>query len=288
MNFGTVTSSGRAATSSLTVTCQPDFSSGQTNYYQVCIYLNPGNWSVGQPTRRMSNYNGAYLNYDLFSDPAHTQNIGAPGTTPVYSVQVAAAPATPQTVDIPIYGWTYPGQAVPAIQAFEEQGTLGLLRFRYSTAGFPSSADCTTGGTAGGSLSFSSSGVYAAFEHACWVTATDIDFGAVAPPQAPLRENGNIRLQCAPGTSWRVGLDNGQSFDGSMRRMAGPGGYVRYQIYRDPGNTQVWGNDDASMVSGTTDSAGNTASVTVYGQVPAQPNLAVGNYVDTIVVTLYY
>ncbi|MPW06473.1 hypothetical protein GCT19_12580 [Paraburkholderia sp. CNPSo 3155] len=173
MSFGTVSSSGRAATSAITVNCQPDYSGGQTYYYQVCLYL-------------------------------------------------------------------------------------------------------------------SSSGVNATFEYGCWVAATDIDFGAVAPPQSQLRENGNIRVQCAPGTSWRVGLDNGLNFDGSMRRMSGPGGFVRYQLYQDASTTQVWGNDDASMVAGTTDVAGNTASLTVYGLVPAQPNLAVGDYIDTIVVTLYY
>ncbi|MFP4891061.1 spore coat protein U domain-containing protein [Paraburkholderia sp. EG304] len=288
MSFGTVSSSGRAATSAITVNCQPDYSGGQTYYYQVCLYLNPGDWSVGQPTRRMSNYNNAYLNYDLFSDAAHTQHIGAPGTTPVYQVHIATPPATPQTVNASVYGWVYPGQAVPATYPFQETGITGVLGYRYSTTGFPTSADCSAGGTGGGSITFSSSGVNATFEYGCWVAATDIDFGAVAPPQSQLRENGNIRVQCAPGTSWRVGLDNGLNFDGSMRRMSGPGGFVRYQLYQDASTTQVWGNDDASMVAGTTDVAGNTASLTVYGLVPAQPNLAVGDYIDTIVVTLYY
>ncbi|MCC8401573.1 spore coat U domain-containing protein [Paraburkholderia sp. MMS20-SJTN17] len=288
MDFGTVTSSGRPATSQLNITCEPDFSGGQTFHYQVCIYLNPGQWSGGQPTRRMSNYNNAYLNYDLFSDPVHTQHIGAPGSTPVYQVQIVAAPATPQTVNIPIYGWVYPGQAVPAAIPFSEQGITGLLRFRYSTASFASSADCTTGGIGGGISMFNSSGVLATFEYGCWVAATDIDFGAVPPPLSQLRETGNIRVECPPGTTWSVGLDNGLNFDGSMRRMAGTGGFVRYQLYQDSSATQVWGNDDASMVQGTTDTAGNTVSLTVYGLVPAQPDLAVGDYVDTIVVTLYY
>ncbi|EEA03847.1 Spore coat U domain protein [Burkholderia sp. H160] len=288
MDFGTVTSSGRAATSPVNITCQPDYSGGQTYHYQVCLYLYPGAWSAGEATRRMSNYNNSYLNYDLFSDPAHTQIIGAPGSTPVYQVQVTAAPATPQTVDIPIYGWVYAGQAVPATYPFQEENITGLLRYRYSTTSFPSSADCTTNGTGGGASTFSSSGVNATFEYACWVAATDIDFGAVIPPQNQLSETGNIRVQCAPGTTWSVGLDNGLNFDGTMRRMSGTGGFVRYQLYQDSSTTQVWGNDDASKVQGTTDIAGDTASLTVYGLVPAQPDLAVGDYVDTIVVTLYY
>jgi spore coat protein U-like protein len=288
LNFGTVNSSGGAAMSQLAVTCAPDYSGGQTYYYLVCLYLSPGSFSVGQPTRRMTNYNGSYLNYDLFANPAHTQLIGAPGTTPVLQIQLAALPATPQTANFSIYGWVYPGQAVPATYPFQEQGVTGLMRYRYATTGYPSSSDCTTGGLGGGSVSINSSGVLATFADSCWVAATDIDFGTVPAPQSTLTEQGNIRVQCSPGTTWQVGLDNGQNFDGSMRRMSGPGGFVRYQLYLDAANTQVWGNDSTNMAVGTTDAAGNTASLTVYGAVPAQPTLAVGNYVDTIVVTLYY
>ena len=288
MNFGTVNSSGGMTNSPVIVICQPDHSGGQTFYYQVCVFITLGSSSGGQPTRRMTNYMGDYLNYDLFGDPAHTQHVGPPGTTPVLQRQIAASPATPQTVDIPIYGLVYPGQSVPATHPFQEQGMTTIVHFRYSTAGFPVSADCMTGGSGGGSFTLGSAGIHATFADSCWVAATDIDFGSTAPPQSALRENGNIRVQCAPGTVWRIGLDNGQNFDGSMRRMAGPGGYVRYQLYLDAANTEVWGNDDTDMAVGTTDTAGNTASLTVYGAVPAQPNLAVGNYVDTIVVTLYY
>jgi spore coat protein U-like protein len=288
LNFGTVNSSGGAATSQTPITCQPDHSGGQTFYYQVCLYLNPGNFSAGQPTRRMTNYNGSYLNYDLFADPAHTQFIGAPGTTPVLQIQITAPPATTQTGNFAVYGWVYPGQAVPATYPFQEQGVTGLVRFRYGTTGVPTSADCTTGGVGGGNFTLSSSGVLATFADSCWVAATDIDFGTVPVPQSTLSEQGTIRVQCAPGTAWQVGLDNGQNYDGSMRRMSGPGGFVRYQLYLDSANTQVWGNDSTSMAVGTTDAAGNTASLTVYGAVPAQPTLAVGSYVDTIIVTLYY
>lgn len=288
MDFGTVNSSGRATTSSISTTCQPDFSGGRTYYYLECIFLNLGVWSAGQPTRRMSDYNGHYLNYDLFADPAHTQHVGEPGTTPVLQRAIVVPPGAEQTVNISIYGWVYPGQAVPPTNTYQEQGVSGLIRYRYSTSGFPVSTDCATGGAGGGSYAVGAAGITATFEDSCWVAATDIDFGPTGPPQSVLREQGNIRVQCAPGAVWRVGLDNGQNFDGSMRRMAGAGGFVRYQLYLDAANTQVWGNDDTNMAAGTTDAAGNTASLTVYGMVPAQPDLAVGNYIDTIVVTLYY
>lgn len=285
MYFGAVSGSGRAATSILNYTCAPDYSGRKrTLYYQICVYIGPGDWSLGQATRRMSNYNGAYLHYDLFSDPAHTQLIGAPGSTPVYRVLTAVPPTMPQPAQAPVYGWVYPGQPVPAFASFMEQGMQGLLRYRYSSTAFPDSADCSSGGEGGASASFNSSGVLASYENACKVAATDMDFGRVDPPQNPLYATASIRIDCVPGTPWRLGLDNGQHFDGTTRRMAGPGGMVQYQLYLDEGRTRVWGNAGADMADGI----GSVPAVTVYGKLLPQPELETGSYSDTIIVTMYY
>ena len=290
MNFGTVTASGKSATSSVTYVCAPDYSGGQTYYYQVCLYLGPGDWSAGQPTRRMTNYNGAYLDYDLFADPAHTQLIGGVGTTPVYQQQVAVAPGVTETYHAPVYGQVYAGQSVPAVAGFQEQGIQGLLRWRYGTAAVPAASDdCSSGGNGGGSLGFSSSGVLATFENACWVSAADLDFGSVTPPEHRIDVQSEIRLQCPVGTAWRLGLDNGQHYAGGQRRMARTaGGFVAYELYRDPERTQAWGNTDDSMASGSVGADGSAVNVSVYGAVPPQPDAVPGVYRDVVVVTLYY
>lgn len=289
MNFGLVTGSGRAASSSVNYTCSPDYSSAQnTLYYQVCLYVGPGSSSAGETRRRMTNYNGSFLYYDLFSDPIHTQVIGPSGSTPVYQIFTAVPPATPQAVHAPIYGWVYAGQAVPAVHGFEEQHHQGLLRYRYSTTAFPSSADCSAGGTGGGSTSFSSSGVHAYYDNGCTVAATNLNFGQVMPPQTPVQEKSRISIQCSADTPWKVGLDNGMHFDGVMRRMAGDGGFVKYQLYKDESHSAVWGNDETSWVEGMTDSGGNVVSLTVHGEVPQQPDVEIGSFTDTIVVTLHY
>jgi len=290
MNFGTVTASGKSATSSVTYVCAPDYSGGRTYYYQVCIYLGPGDQSAGQPTRRMTNYNGAYLHYDLFADPAHTQLIGGVGTTPVYQLTVAVPPNVTETYHAPVHGEVYPGQSVPAVAPFQEQGIQGLLRWRYSTTTFPAASDdCSNGGEGGGSLNFNSSGVLATFDNACWVAASDLDFGSVTPPEQQVNGQSEIRLQCPVGTSWRLGLDNGQHYAGGQRRMARTaGGFVTYELYRDPERTQAWGNTDDSMASGSVGQDGSVASITVYGEVPPQPDAVPGIYRDTVVVTLYY
>ncbi len=289
MNFGSVTAAGRAATSAVNFTCMPDFgNTTATHYYQLCIFIGPGQSSAGQPTRRMTNYNGAYLNYDLFADPAHSQLIGGPGSLPVYKVYTAVPPSVTRTVNTPVHGWVYPGQSVPAVIGFQEQSLPGTLRWRYSTSAFPESADCSGGGSGGGSTRFDSSGVTASFENSCYITASELDFGPVVPPQTPIRRTASVRVQCPAGTVWKLGLDDGLHFDGSMRRMAGAGGFVKYQLYLDDSRSRVWGNDEGSMAGGTTNSSGSAISLTIYGQVPAQADVLAGAYADTIIATLYY
>ncbi len=256
MNFGLVTGSGRAASSSVNYTCAPDYSSARnTLYYQVCLFIGPGTSSTGTSPRRMTNYHGDYLYYDLFSDPVRSQPIGAPGSTPVYQILTAVAPGATVAVRAPLYGWVYAGQAVSA---------------------------------GGGSVSFSSSGVHAYYDNGCTVAASNLNFGRVTPPQAAVHETSRISVQCASGTPWRVALDNGLNFDGGMRRMAGAGGYVKYQLYKDESHTDVWGGEATDMREGATDANGTVASLTVYGEVPPQPEVQTGAYTDTVVVTLHY
>ena len=289
MNFGLVTGTGRAASSSVNYTCAPDYSSARnTLYYQVCLFIGPGTSSTGTSPRRMTNYHGDYLYYELFSDPVHSQPIGAPGSTPVYQIFTAVAPGAAVAVRAPIYGWVYAGQAVSAVHMFEEQRQPGELRYRFSTTAFPNSTDCSMGGTGGGRVSFGSFGVHAYYDNGCTVAASNLNFGRVTPPQAAVHETSRISVQCASGTPWRVALDNGLNFDGNMRRMAGAGGYVKYQLYKDESHTDVWGGEATDMREGATDANGTVASLTVYGEVPPQPEVQAGTYTDTVVVTLHY
>ncbi|HYP69685.1 MAG TPA: spore coat U domain-containing protein, partial [Variovorax sp.] len=96
-----------------------------------------------------------------------------------------------------------------------------------------------------------------------------------------------ITLNCPPNTAWWMGLNNGLHASGTQRRMIGPtGDLVSYELYRDNARAQRWGSTQGTdTVSG---SGGSTASVTVYGRVPAQTGVTPGTYSDTITVTLTY
>ncbi len=289
LNFGKVNPGGRAATSTVTFACAPDYSEAKTTrYYLLCLYLGLGDQSAGQPSRRMGNYNGAYLHYDLFADPAHSQLIGAPGSSPVYQLRLVVPPGAYLSARASIYGWVYPGQLAPANRLFMEQGHAGRLSWRYGTKSFPDSPNCSQGGSGGGSTSFASAGVWASYDNSCWVSASDLDFGRSPPPLTPVLGSARVSMRCPVGTQWRVGLDEGRNHDGTSRRMAGPAGMLPYQLYRDEARTQVWGNEPGSMLSGVSDASGSIRQLTVYGRVPAQPAAALGRYQDTIVLTLYY
>lgn len=290
LNFGEVTAAGKAANSSITYTCAPDYSGGRTTYYyQLCLYLEPGNWSIGQTTRRMSNYNNVFLRYDLFADPAHTQLIGGLGSFPIYRLQLQVSPGAPETRHAQVHGRVYPGQSVPALVGFQEQGIIGVLRWRYDTTGFPQAEDCTTGGTGGGATGFNSSGVLATFQNSCTINASDLDFGRVTPSERGAQAQADIRVQCPANTAWCIGLDLGQHSVAGERRMAGPSGeYLDYELYRDPGRTESWGDIPGEMAAGQTDAQGTHLNVTVYGYVPAQPDAVPGAYRDQVVATIYY
>jgi spore coat protein U-like protein len=70
-----------------------------------------------------------------------------------------------------------------------------------------------------------------------------------------------------------------------MRLGAGPS-TVGYQLYRDSGRTQVWGDTAGLTYGGTGDGA--TQSIPVYGRVPAQAPQPSGTYVDTVTATVTF
>jgi len=80
--------------------------------------------------------------------------------------------------------------------------------------------------------------------------ATGIEFGLYHPPDnQPLNGSGAFRLHCRNATggarnaSVCLGLRAGGAGSSiSNRRMNGDtGGYLRYQLYKDSGRTQIWG-----------------------------------------------
>ncbi|MGA7437787.1 MAG: spore coat protein U domain-containing protein [Luteibacter sp.] len=173
-------------------------------------------------------------------------------------------------------------------------GTAGTaVTYSYSEAllalgTYPTS--CTAGGTvAAATVAGPSTSVTASVAAKCTLaTATDLNFGSVP---GLLRSNTDqtslVRATCTNRAAYQIGLDNGQNASGSVRRMAGGGRFVTYELYRDTQRTLRWGTAlNTDTMTGT--GSGAEQTLTVYGRVPIQAAAVAGTYSDIVTITVTY
>jgi spore coat protein U-like protein len=295
--FGEVGTAGKDTFDNLTFRCQRN--AFEFTAFRVCLSLPEGSPIPGINPRYMTNNNNAQMAYNLYSDPARTQIIGPYGSPyPAYSttLTLSALFVYEGNGTMPVYARAPAGQSLPSTYAYQSQLNGGQLRYSYntgllSTPSAPTVAQCLSGSGATGSgiVSGIYTGVTATFANTCRITtASDLDFGAVTGLPGNGDQTSTIGLQCPLGTTWRVGLNNGVNANGNIRRMAGPSGsFLTYELYRDSGHSQRWGNTLGTDTSGGT-GTNATQSLTVYGRVPAQPTPVRGSFSDTVTVTLTY
>lgn len=113
--------------------------------------------------------------------------------------------------------------------------------------------------------------------------ATELAFGNYDGSQTD--QTGIITITCSDGTAYRIGLNNGANYSAPNRRMKhGDADYLNYELYSDSGRTTRWGGDDSSDVHINSD--GTAQHISVYGRMPAGQNAPIGDYADTITVTV--
>jgi spore coat protein U-like protein len=106
----------------------------------------------------------------------------------------------------------------------------------------------------------------------------------------------NVPGTGADNVAYSVALSPGVAGNFNPRRLASGAARLDYNLFRDAGRTQVWGNGTSGsfLVSGTMrvgSGQGNSTRTNthdIFGRVPAQQDAAVGAYADTIVVTLTF
>lgn len=292
IDLGSVTTNGGAGSGNLEFLCRNPNSSPRT--FTVCLFMNDTT-PTGVAPRRMVNWSAtpqAYLNFDLYSSPAYAQLIGSEGSghRPVYAVSMQVGGANQSNGynsvvngNLPIHARVPAGQAVAAGNYVSQ--TAPRLHYAYRPGNnAPGLDECIAGPAVQNYIE-----VRANFANACTIAiATDLEFGSVDALEGGNHDQtSTIQLQCPTGTVWRVGLDSGRNASGATRRMAGPGGFVAYELYRDSARSQRWGN---TLGTDTSNGVGTNGlqSLTVYGRVPPQQTPSVGDYSDTVTVTLTY
>jgi spore coat protein U-like protein len=120
----------------------------------------------------------------------------------------------------------------------------------------------------------------------CSLSVIGLSFGSYDVFGAlPLEITGSVTVTCNEATPYTITLSPGAgSYSG--RSMPGTSGALTYNLYLDPGRTTVWG--DGSAGTGIISDTGTSGTYTVYGRISAGQNAFIGNYSDSIIVTLTY
>jgi len=136
--------------------------------------------------------------------------------------------------------------------------------------------------------------VHAVVVRNCTVVTTPVDFGNYDPLVAnrtqPLDSTGTVTVECTKGVAPAVELDLGQNADGTNRRMAGGAAeFLGYELYADPGHSNIWGTGTQGLSLPSSPGVGGTpAPQMIYGRVAGGQNVAPGDYNDTVNVTVIF
>lgn len=120
----------------------------------------------------------------------------------------------------------------------------------------------------------------------CSVDATSVAFGSYDPfSPTPLDGVGGVHVRCDAPVSFSIALASGTG-RADDRRLVSGSAFLRYGLYLDAARAAPWGDG----TGGSNPLAGEGASVDypVYGRIFAHQNQPVGQYADTVVVTLSF
>ena len=123
----------------------------------------------------------------------------------------------------------------------------------------------------------------------CTVTNGTLAFGDYAPTgTGNVDQTGTFTVACTKGTGATVGLGDGDNFLSGARRMKNGSEYLTYELYKESGRTNVWGNAGGALVTLTAATSNAAQTLTVYGRIPPGQDVSVGNFGDAVQITVTY
>ena len=136
--------------------------------------------------------------------------------------------------------------------------------------------------------------VSASVPQTCTISTSTVSFGVVPQLPAFSTGQGSVTVNCGAGSAWTITLNSGlEPFGGSRAMRVGGIPQVNYELYKDAGLTQVWGDSGfaATWPSGTGVAGVGTGAAqvtTVFGKAGSQPLSTPGDYTDTVVATVNF
>lgn len=98
-------------------------------------------------------------------------------------------------------------------------------------------------------------------------------------------------VSASSNVSYEIQLSKGSSSTYTPRTMTSGGQSLNYNLYRDSGRTQIWGDTTGGtvdVVDSFTMLLTKVSTYTVYGQIPSNQAAGIGIYGDTITVSVIY
>ncbi len=120
---------------------------------------------------------------------------------------------------------------------------------------------------------------------------TGVNFGSYDVFSAsPKTATGSISYSCTDVQgNKRMTMDLSAGSGTFANRTLGSGSNFYYNLYKDAANSQVWGDGTGTTYEFSVNpNDTNVHTLTVYGTIPAGQDVGVGNYTDTITVTLNF
>jgi spore coat protein U-like protein len=130
----------------------------------------------------------------------------------------------------------------------------------------------------------------------CQITLSTLNFGNYDPlGNSPLDSVGNLTYFCSqPVPIVTITIDRGGAGNVHNRRMINSGGQhadaLHYNVYLDAARTAIWGDGTGGsrIWSAPSPPVRTTINLPIYGRIPAEQNVGVGSYGDTLMITINY
>ena len=118
-------------------------------------------------------------------------------------------------------------------------------------------------------------------------SAANIVFGAYDPVTgAAVTGSGTVKIACTKGaTGLSLALSGGANFATPDNQMASGSERLKYDLYSDSTLKTPWNNTSVTVPAPTSNAS---QSFTIYGQIKASQDVAVGTYTDTVTATINY
>ena len=282
LNFGSidVLSGLPSETSgSFEFTCN-GLNSGQT--FRICAAF------TGPSPRKMKK-DSSTLDYDIFTDSAHSTIYGPAPANGVYFDLTSSK----NTAIFNVYALIYGNQNTASVGSYYENASL-KLSYALFASGTPLPLGCDPSDSRYTSTSYGF-GVGAEITPNCTISATNMTFSPQIIIKTDLLAESALTVKCTNDPTNPIlpyiSLDNGQYAGSGQRYMQNqdkPGNFISYDLYSNRERTSNWGSSPGVDTVAIERSASDR-TVPVYGKIPKPPiSPPSGTYTDRITATVNF